>query len=110
VKIGDGHEIMRFAEISRRAMIESVLNAGGRRSVCRLGMPDAVDPAETIHHKTHKGHKGFTVTELTRLLLGGFVRCVRLRGDGPPRTIRIREKINCNDWVQLANGPDIGDE
>jgi len=91
-------------------MIESVLNAGGRRSVCRLGMPDAVDPAETIHHKTHKGHKGFTVTELTRLLLGGFVRCVRLRGDGPPRTIRIREKINCNDWVQLANGPDIGDE
>lgn len=28
-KIGDGHKIMRFAEISRRAMIESVLNDGG---------------------------------------------------------------------------------
>jgi hypothetical protein len=65
-------------------------------------MPDAVDPAETIHHKTHRGHKGSTVTELTRLLLGGFVRCVRLRGDGPPRTIRIREKINCNAWAQWA--------
>ena len=37
---------MRLAEISRRAMIESVLNAGGRRSVCRLGMPDA---ARTVH-------------------------------------------------------------
>jgi hypothetical protein len=52
----------------------------------------------TICHKTHpsaarllvgqaqragKRHAGFKVTKLTRLRLKGFVRCVRLRGNGP---------------------------
>lgn len=55
---------------------------------------------KTIQHKPHKGHKGPSVAELMRLPSEGFVRYVQPRGDRPSRTIRLREKINRNDWVQ----------
>jgi len=51
-------------------------------------------------HKTHKGHKGPSVAELMRLPSGGIVRYVQPRSDRSSKTIRLRKKINRNDWVR----------